>query len=106
MSRAARARRPWTSRDEKRLEDLIKSVERAVPVVGTQEAVKMAVLSALKLETVQQLADRLGAHRPNISSMFAGRMLAYETRRQLDRELRIPPGGMERVLSFLETSGE
>lgn len=95
-------RRPWTPADDERLEELVGKVERTIDVTGAA-AVKDVILQAAKVESVQELADAMGVHRPALSNCLAAKGTQHELRRALEKRLRLPPGGMWKLLAFIET---
>lgn len=97
--------RPWTDEHEERLRELVAQVEAALESGMEPEQVARAVVPTFAgHSSITSLAEAMGVDRGNLSTLLGGTdpRPFRAIRVTLDRFLKLPPGGMERVLALVE----
>lgn len=99
-----RSFRTWSTGDEERLAELVREVEDALARGRGDQAAREVVPQWAGCETITELAERAGVDRASMSVCLAAQPESpyWKIRAELDRCLKLPPGGMTRVLSMVE----
>jgi hypothetical protein len=99
--------RTWDSEAEERLRYLVAEVEESLQEGEGIQAARTTVPAFGAFDSITHLAAELQVDRSALSQCLSGdpRAPHWRIRQQLDELLRLPPGGMTRVLSMVEKEG-